>query len=80
MLLGMSQANPLPAQDEAGVVHVGDAWDLLGELDPETVDLILTSPPYWGLRDYGLDHNENVLADWLKQGGEAAVAQEIGRA
>ncbi len=74
MLLGMSQANPLPAQDEAGVVHVGDAWDLLGELDPETVDLILTSPPYWGLRDYGLDHNENVLADWLKQGGEAAVA------
>jgi site-specific DNA-methyltransferase (cytosine-N4-specific) len=38
-------------------VIAGDAYDLFGLLPPESVDLIITSPPYWGHRDYGLDHN-----------------------
>jgi DNA modification methylase len=38
-------------------VTVGDAFDLLPAVRPASVDLIVTSPPYWGHRDYGLGHN-----------------------
>ncbi len=31
----------------------GDALTLLGQLPDATVDCIMTSPPYWGQRDYG---------------------------
>jgi len=33
----------------------GDAWELSGQLEPASVDCIVTSPPYWNLRDYGHD-------------------------
>lgn len=39
----------------------GDAYDLLLQLPPASVDLIITSPPYWGHRDYDLNHNWDVL-------------------
>lgn len=58
-----------PLQERAAEVHEGDAYDLLGKLPPESVDLIITSPPYWGLRTYGLDHNEEVLQEWVAEGG-----------
>ena len=35
----------------------GDAFDLFDELAAKSVDLVITSPPYWGHRDYGLGHN-----------------------
>jgi hypothetical protein len=35
------------------VLHVGDALDVLGTLPDESVHCVVTSPPYWGLRDYG---------------------------
>lgn len=41
----------------------GDAYDLFGLLPPESVDLIITSPPYWGHRDYGLKHNWKLFND-----------------
>ena len=31
----------------------GDVIDMLKTLDSESVNCIVTSPPYWGLRDYG---------------------------
>ena len=31
----------------------GDCLDLLRNLPQETIDCCVTSPPYWGLRDYG---------------------------
>ena len=31
-----------------GEVRHGDAYELMGTLAPESVDLIITSPPYWG--------------------------------
>ena len=34
---------------------VGDVFDWLEELEDESVDLVLTSPPYYQLRDYGFD-------------------------
>ena len=33
----------------------GDVFDKLKELDDNSIDCVVTSPPYWGLRDYGVD-------------------------
>ena len=35
------------------VVHYGDAWELALTLEPGSIDCIVTSPPYFKLRDYG---------------------------
>lgn len=42
-------------------VTCGDAYDLLPELPSRSVDLLITSPPYWGLRTYGLEHDDRAL-------------------
>lgn len=36
-------------------IHVGDVLDQLAAMEPDSVDCVITSPPYWGLRDYGVD-------------------------
>lgn len=36
-------------------ILVGDVRDRLGELPDGSVRCVVTSPPYWGLRDYGVD-------------------------
>ncbi|HEV2578274.1 MAG TPA: site-specific DNA-methyltransferase [Acidobacteriaceae bacterium] len=41
----------------------GDAFDLFQELAPGSVDLVITSPPYWGHREYGLGHNWDLFND-----------------
>lgn len=41
-------------QDEHVTLHHGDATSVLGGLAAESVDCIVTSPPYFGLRDYGV--------------------------
>lgn len=33
----------------------GDCIDVMRRLPADSVDCIVTSPPYWGLRDYGVD-------------------------
>jgi DNA modification methylase len=35
-------------------IRVGDCLDILRTLDAESVQCVVTSPPYWGLRDYGV--------------------------
>src|SRR3990167_5821833 len=35
-------------------LYVGDALAVLAELPDESVHCCVTSPPYWGLRDYGV--------------------------
>lgn len=57
----------LPSSVEGEVLQ-GDAYDLMEKLEENSIDLIITSPPYWGLRTYGLDHNEEILAEWKAQG------------
>ena len=44
-------------------VRLGDAYDLFDGLPRSSVDLIITSPPYWGHRDYGLAHNWKFFND-----------------
>lgn len=49
-------------------VQTGDAFDLLDGLAARSVDLLITSPPYWGHRNYGRTHNWSVLEDWKRAG------------
>lgn len=36
-------------------IYQGDALEVLQSLEAQKVDMCVTSPPYWGLRDYGVD-------------------------
>jgi DNA modification methylase len=36
-------------------LHLGDVRAVLAALPADSVDCVVTSPPYWGLRDYGVD-------------------------
>lgn len=38
-----------------GTLHVGDAQKVLGAFPEASFQMCVTSPPYWGLRDYGID-------------------------
>ena len=40
---------------EKGVLYQGDVFEVLKSIPDESVDCVVTSPPYWGLRDYGVD-------------------------
>jgi DNA modification methylase len=35
-------------------VYHGDARAVMAEMEPESVHCVVTSPPFWGLRDYGV--------------------------
>jgi DNA modification methylase len=50
------------------IVLIGDVMDRLREIPDETFDCVVTSPPYWGLRDYGVEGQiglEPTLAEHL---------------
>lgn len=42
-------------QDESVTLHLGDALEVARNMPDGSVDCIVTSPPYYGLRDYGDD-------------------------
>jgi site-specific DNA-methyltransferase (adenine-specific) len=47
----------------------GDCWEIMRQMPPESVDLVMFSPPYWGLRNYG-EGTETVWGDgWRGQLG-----------
>lgn len=49
-------------------LHIGDCIEVLEIMEPDSVDCIVTSPPYWGLRDYGVEGQiglEPTLAEHL---------------
>jgi len=51
-------------------VLVGDAPVRLAELDDDSIDCCVTSPPYWGLRDYGHDGQiglESSINDYIEK-------------
>ncbi|EQD75166.1 Pac25I methylase, partial [mine drainage metagenome] len=41
-------------QDLTPAILEGDVIDLLRGLPGDSIHCVVTSPPYWGLRDYGL--------------------------
>lgn len=42
-------------ESEHGKLYHGNVLDVLKELPEESVQMCVTSPPYWGLRDYGIE-------------------------
>ena len=58
---------PVDAVDFPVEVRRQDAFTALGELPPESVHLICTSPPYWGHRLYEQDALENLLQTWAAE-------------
>lgn len=64
-----AQWMPLPTHlTEADLVHkvvIGDAKEVLQLLRPSSVDLVVTSPPYFGLKDY--EHNLGVNIESLNE-------------
>jgi len=51
-------------------IHCGDAFELLKQIPSESVNCVITSPPYYGLRTYGkytqkiFDGNPNCSHEW----------------
>lgn len=37
------------------IKHIGNCLDILPTLPEQSIDCCVTSPPYWGLRDYGME-------------------------
>lgn len=54
-------------------IIIGDAREKLRQLPEESVHCIVTSPPYWGLRDYGVDGQIG-----LETSPELFVAELVG--
>ena len=40
---------------EKSIVYIGDAYRTLRTLPEQSFQTAITSPPYWGLRDYEID-------------------------
>lgn len=55
------------------IIEAGDAYDLLPKRGAKSVDLILTSPPYWGHRTYAQEHNWDLLKRWREACTDPAV-------
>lgn len=58
---------------EINIIIQGDSLGVLKTLPDESVDCCITSPPYWGLRDYGVDGQLG-----LEKTPEEYVAKMVG--
>jgi len=45
-------------------ILVGDVLEKLKEIPEESIDCVVTSPPYWGLRDYGIKNQWGAEPDF----------------
>lgn len=53
----------------------GDALSRLGEMPAESVQCCVTSPPYWGLCDYGVEHVDWPAISYDLPGGQVEVPE-----
>jgi len=68
------------AANDSSVIHQGDALEVLRTLPAESVQMCCTSPPYWGLRDYGVTGQlglERTPREYVA--GMVAVFEEVRR-
>jgi len=67
-------------KDKSSSLHVGDCRSVLTTIDAGSVDCCVTSPPYFGLRDYGHDGQiglEQTPDEYVQQ--MVAVFREVRR-
>ena len=51
-------------------IYQGDALEVLKQFPSESIDMCITSPPYWNMRDYGVDGqlgNEETFEEYLNK-------------
>ena len=81
LLFDMSEpAHNPPIADAQGQIYVGDALTVLRGFEDETFQTCVTSPPYWGLRDYKIPGQigaEHILDDYLSH--LVAIFREVRR-
>ncbi len=80
--LDIGTGEPVPYASEGSRIVVGDAQTLLRTLPDATVRTCVTSPPYWGLRDYHLPRDSQIgaeddLQDYI--GRLVAVFEQVRR-
>jgi site-specific DNA-methyltransferase (adenine-specific)/site-specific DNA-methyltransferase (cytosine-N4-specific) len=74
------QPDPCAGPLGRGRLIIGDAREVLATLGDDTFQTCITSPPYWGLRDYGVQAQigaEALLDDYIA--GLVAVFREVRR-
>ena len=54
-LFPMPETQEAPRSARVIRILLGDVFAALAKLPDNSVDCVVTSPPYWGLRDYGVD-------------------------
>ena len=55
---------------ETNKIYEGDSLDVLKTLPDNSIDSCISSPPYWSLRDYGIEGqlgNEDKFTDYIKK-------------
>ena len=57
----MTEVPPEYLAQTSQVVLKGDARDLIGTIRPESIDFVVTSPPYWGILNKPADHKVRTL-------------------
>ena len=61
----------VPVYDNTNVrLYCGDALEVLKQMDSESVNAVCTSPPYWALRNYGVEGaigNEPTIAEYVER-------------
>lgn len=53
---------------ELNKIYIGDTLDVLKQFPNESIDMCITSPPYWNMRDYGVNGqlgNEETFEEYL---------------
>ncbi len=53
-------------QDDWATVYCGDCLEIMPLMEPESVDLVVTSPPYNASKEYESDLNEDDYWRWLR--------------
>ena len=74
-----------PVQIGDATLYTGDVLSVLAGLPEESVHCVVTSPPYWGLRDYGIpptvwDGEPGCVHEWGangKKGGGAHTGRDL---
>src|SRR5882724_2458677 len=71
---------PLDLQQWTNRIICGDASEVLRQLPDDSVDCVITSPPYWRLRDYGVAGQqglESTFSEYIER--LCAVFDEVRR-
>ena len=55
LLNSVEQVPSLQLVLQSGGICQGEAYDVLKTFPDNCIDMVMTSPPYWALRDYGVD-------------------------